>query len=128
MGAVTAVEISSGMTGMVMLSVMLTVVSGGDSVLCVVVGGREAANVDVDDAAAVVVVVVVVVGIVVEDTVLDTSSVGRSRRRLPKYIFSACMETTDDSSWLIEMELLTEITILFFILVTWIKCRFPLES
>jgi len=81
-----------------MLSVMLTVVSGGDSVLCVVVGGREAANVDVDDTATVVVVmvvVVVVVGIVVEDTVLDTSSVGRSSRRLPRYIFSACMETTD---------------------------------
>ena len=121
MGAVTAVEISSGMRGMVMLSVMLTVVSGGDSVLWVVAGGREADIVEVDDTATVVVVVVVVVENVVEDTVLDTSSVGRSNRRLPRYIFSACMETTDDSSWLIEMELLTEMTILFFILVTWMK-------
>ena len=122
MGAVTAVEISSGMRGMVMLSVMLAVVSGGDSVLWVVAGGREADIVEVDDTATVVVVVVVVVvEKVVEETVLDTSSVGRSNRRLPRYIFSACMETTDDSSWLIEMELLTEMTILFFILVTWMK-------
>jgi hypothetical protein len=82
---------SSGMTGMVLLSVTLTVVSGGASVLSIVVGGLDTGKVVVDDdtAMVVVVLVVVVVETVVEDAVLETSSVGRSISRFPKYIFSA---------------------------------------